>query len=143
MAAADRAGILPFVTLDAPVPHAESLRRQVNATALIFFDWFFGAEKGWLSAKIYEYLGARRPILSVGPHDSAVAALLSKTGAGRVGSSAAEIEAALRTWIDEFRSTGAVRCASDPAALAAYQRQAAAAELARVLDRYARTEATP
>lgn len=138
MAAADRAGILPFVTLDPPVPHTESLRRQVNATALIFFDWFFGAEKGWLSAKIYEYLGARRPIVSVGPRDSAVAALLAKTGAGRVGSSSAELEAILRRWLAEFRATGTVMCATDPLVLAGYQRQSAAAALADVLNRHGR-----
>ena len=127
--------LLDFVSADPPVPHREALRRQVDATALLFLDWADGTSTGWYSAKIYEYLGARRPILSVGPRDSVVAKLLADTGAGVAAPTADEITGVLRQWIAEFASTNTVASGSNPATLAAFQRQAAARKMAALLDR--------
>ena len=134
--AARLAGILPFVTVEGPVSYRESLRLQRNATALLFFDWSDGHEKGCYSAKIYEYLGARRPILSVGPHDSVVADLIAQTGAGEVVETPEEVRLVLERWIHQHR-TATLLCETDPASLKPYQRQAAAAAMADILNRHA------
>lgn len=39
--------------------------------------------KGRIPAKIFECLGARKPILVIGPHDGDVAAIVNETGAGK------------------------------------------------------------
>jgi len=137
VAAADRAGVSAFVHLGAPVSYRESLKLQREGTALLFLDWADGREKGWYSAKIYEYLGAGRPIISIGSADSVVTSLLTRTGAGIAGASADEIRTALEAWIREFRSSGTLKCTTDPASLVPFQRQTAAAEMARILDTYA------
>jgi glycosyltransferase involved in cell wall biosynthesis len=135
-AAAEKAGLRRFIDLGAPVPYREALGIQRDATALLFLDWSDGREKGWYSAKVYEYLGAERPILSVGPRTSVVAALLDRTRAGVAGETAADIRETLEAWLQEFRATGRVLSRSDHDALAAFQRQAAAKQMAAILDGY-------
>jgi len=135
---AEAIGVLPFVTADSPVPHCESLKRQRGAAALLFLDWADRRENGWYSAKIYEYLGAHRPILSVGPRSSVVATLLAASGAGVVGETTEDVRAVLEGWLREFQSTGGLACGSDPDSLRQYQRQTAAATMAGILDQYAR-----
>ncbi len=137
-AAAEKAGVGGFIDMRTPVPYREALGLQRGATALLFLDWSDGREKGWYSAKIYEYLGAERPILSVGPRQSVVAALLDRTRAGVAGEAAAQVRQTLEAWLKEFRETGRVLSTSDHDALAAFQRQAAAKQMAAILDGYAK-----
>lgn len=134
LARAEVAGVLPFVTLDSPVPYRESLRRQRGATALLFLDWADPNESGWYSAKIYEYLGARRPVLSIGPHHSVVARLLEQTRAGVVAESSLETVEVLRDWILTFQASGELHSHSSPEMLRRFQRQVAAKNMATVLD---------
>lgn len=138
LAAARVAGVLPLVTLEAAVPYSESLRLQRAATALLFFDWLDGRESGWYSAKLYEYLGARRPILSIGPPSSVAGDLLRRTGAGVVVGTEPQARAVLEGWLREYTTTGTLPDPTDPAALVQYHRQAAAARMANVLNEYAR-----
>ena len=135
--AAERAGILPLVTLEPPVPYLESLRLQRGATALLFFDWFDGQEKGWYSAKIYEYLGAGRPILSIGPSSTAAARLIDSTGAGIAAESPSQARDVLERWLRQHQTSGTLRSGINPTTIAQYHRQAAALQMARVLNQYA------
>jgi glycosyltransferase involved in cell wall biosynthesis len=139
LARAESAGVLPFVRVDPPAPHREALAIQRRAAALLFFDWVSGEEKDWYSAKIYEYLGAGRPVLSIGPTDSVVARLLASTNAGRVAGSAGEARTILGRWIEQFRRTG--RAGDNPVqdAIGGLTRQAAARTMGAVLDTYAKT----
>jgi len=139
MGAAERAGILPFVTMDPPVSYRQSLQLQTEATALLFFDWFTG-EKGWYSAKIYEYLGARRRILAISPGETVVSALIDSSGVGATASTSAAAADVLGKWIREHRATGLLPCAGEPEVLRRYQRQALAADMAGLFDRYSRSE---
>ena len=40
--------------------------------------------KGILTGKIFEYMGARRPIIAIGPVDGDLAQILNTTGSGRI-----------------------------------------------------------
>jgi hypothetical protein len=126
-------GISAFCEVEPPVPYREALARQCASTCLIFFDWADGQQKGWYSAKIYEYLGARRPILSVGPHDTVVAQLLQRTGAGSVAVSADELTRVLETWLDEWERSGEVAYTAAEA-VRRFERRESARAMADVLD---------
>jgi glycosyltransferase involved in cell wall biosynthesis len=66
-------------------PHAESLALQRDSEALLLLiPESGGRERGVLSAKVFEYLAAERPILAVVPPEGAAAALIRETGAGVV-----------------------------------------------------------
>jgi glycosyltransferase involved in cell wall biosynthesis len=137
-ARANEAGISSFVSIEPQVGHREALAAQKAATALLFLDWADGRERGWYSAKIYEYLGAGRPILSVGAADSVVADLLRHTGAGHAAPSSQSVGAVLEDWLAEDDRHGVLTCRSNPDALKPFWRQTAAAALGRVLDAHAR-----
>ena len=55
-----------------------------TAPVLLFLPWQDAAHAGVYSAKLFEYLGARRPILAVGAVPGVAGALVEETGAGRV-----------------------------------------------------------
>lgn len=133
-AAASAHGVDAFVTIDPPVPYLDSLRMQAGATALLFLDWFSAGAEGWYSAKIYEYLGAGRPILGIGPGNTVVAKLLDRTDAGIMCSTAADAAAVLDRWMCELAGTGSVSYAADEGMRRQFERQQAARTMADILD---------
>jgi glycosyltransferase involved in cell wall biosynthesis len=98
-----------YVKIYGHVPFKDSIKRQMESTVLLLLSWNDPKEKGIYSGKIFEYLGARRPILSVGPKGDVVDELLEETGSGIVASEASEVKEILSTWLHEFRLHGELR----------------------------------
>lgn len=67
---------VPYVT------HAQAIREQAQAGALLLSIEPFTADRGMITGKLYEYLASGRPVLGVGPADGDAAALLAETGGG-------------------------------------------------------------
>jgi glycosyltransferase involved in cell wall biosynthesis len=65
------------------VPHAESVAELLGAHALLLVVDDVAGSEGIVPGKVFEYIGARRPVLAVAP-EGAVADLVRGTGAGRV-----------------------------------------------------------
>jgi len=64
------------------VPHAEAIRyMQESHINLLMIPDSLGAE-GILTGKLFEYLGAARPILGIGPADGDAAAIVKECAAG-------------------------------------------------------------
>lgn len=83
----DRIRLLGFL------PHRSALQCQRQASVLVNIG---NADPVQVPGKLYEYLGAGRPILHIGDEDESVAQLLATTGCGRVCRNSAEaISAAL------------------------------------------------
>jgi glycosyltransferase involved in cell wall biosynthesis len=131
-------GIDSFVTVEPPVTYSDSLGLQTAATALLFLDWPDTRTKGWYSAKIYEYLGARRPILSVGSPCSVVGTLLMQTRAGIAAETADGVHKVLECWMRKYETDGKLRCDADPRAMFSFERRNAATRMADILTQYAR-----
>jgi glycosyltransferase involved in cell wall biosynthesis len=88
------------------VPFGESIKVQQEASALLLLP--SSGLQGLMTAKIFEYLGSGRPILSV-PGDGGVTdAVLEETKAGVVGGTAEEIAEILLSWIDQWQRNGKV-----------------------------------
>lgn len=102
---ASRVGVEDQVEIHPPVPYCESLRLQVEADVLLLLLWNDRKESGIYSGKLYEYLGARRPILAVGPGDDLPAKLIRDRQAGVVMNDPPQIAAQLSTWITEKKSS--------------------------------------
>lgn len=130
----ESAGVGGFASVHPPVSHRDALALQQGATALVFLDWLRAEGRGWHSAKIYEYAGARRPVLSIGRVDSSVASLLARTGIGRAASTPEQVAEVLRAWLAEWRATGALTYEPDPAAHQDLERRTAVRALASVFD---------
>lgn len=76
---ADRLELVPYL------PHGEALALQRDSEALLLIvPDARGRGRSVLSAKVFEYLAAERPILAVVPPDGEAARLLGETGAAVV-----------------------------------------------------------
>jgi glycosyltransferase involved in cell wall biosynthesis len=133
LAHAEAAGVSSFVTVLPPVSYHEALDVQSSATALLVLDWK-DPGIGYYSVKVFEYLGAGRPIMSLGSPQSVVGHLLASSGAGVATERADDVERTLRRWLDEFEQSGRLAYHADPAVLNRYERRSIARELALVLD---------
>jgi len=89
---------------------------------------------GSIPAKLFEYLGARRPILNVPGDGDLVDGVLDETRAGTSGSDPAEIADVLVTWYREWKATGTVAYRGIPEKIARYTRKEQAGQLARIFD---------
>ncbi len=84
MRLAEKEGVGPFVAAHEAVSWEDSLRLQRDADLLLVLEWCDKTARGIIPGKLYEYLGAKRPILAIGPPGDAVDELLKRTGVGRV-----------------------------------------------------------
>lgn len=88
------------------VSYVEALRQQCEADVLLHLQWCDPAEDGTIAGKLFEYLGARRPILGVALETSAAAELVHNRQAGLVTSDPIKIASQLRVWLEQKRKTG-------------------------------------
>jgi hypothetical protein len=98
------------------VPFLESVRLQKSSDVLLFLIWDEPGRCGIYSGKIFEYLGARRPILALGPDNDVGRDLITGRKAGVVLEDPGAVAGALRGWWEEKRRTG--RVAPTPASAA-------------------------
>lgn len=101
-------GLDGVVTQHGKVSHTDSLRIQSNADVLLLLLWNDPGEKGVLSGKVFEYIGADRPVIMTGLEDSAAGDLIRDNRLGIVSNDSATIAAALRRMAEEKRTTGRV-----------------------------------
>lgn len=86
-----------------PVSHREALALQCASDVTLLLTWNDPRDLGVYTSKLFEYLGARRPILVVGSDQGAAADLIRSRRAGYVLQEAEEIAAQLRRWIAQKR----------------------------------------
>lgn len=80
-------GIAESVIGHGTVPYHAALRAQRGADMLLFLSWNDPKEVGIFSGKLFEYLGARRPILCVGHTTNVATDLVAERDAGYVSGS--------------------------------------------------------
>ncbi len=98
---AERLEVLPFVRLEGRVAHAEALRRTQSASVLLTIQ--SPEDNIHVPGKLFEYIGAGRPILAVS-QPCEVTELVRSHGVGRVaGPSAPEVAAALNEMWTSWR----------------------------------------
>lgn len=91
-ALATQYGLEDCVMLHDYVTYQRSIELQRAADVLLFLDWTDTQAEGVLTGKLFEYLGAGRPILALGPRkDSEAAAVIAESGCGTTLTSEAEV----------------------------------------------------
>ncbi|MCG8612878.1 MAG: hypothetical protein MI864_20395, partial [Pseudomonadales bacterium] len=111
----------------------ESLNAQQNATALLLLSHANGI--GIMTSKIFEYLAARRPILSVPGDQDVTDELLDKTRAGITGSNPEQLVNILSSWLNEWIENKALNYKVDETEVAKYSRIRQTERLANLLGR--------
>lgn len=108
MVIAREQGVEALVRAGSPMPYREALAVQSQADLLLLLLWDSPEERGVYSGKLFEYLGARRPILLVGPTEGVAADLIRQRRAGQALRDVEAIAGYLARILAEKRSTGRV-----------------------------------
>jgi glycosyltransferase involved in cell wall biosynthesis len=98
---AGRHGVADLLQALGVLPHEETLRLERDASALLLLDWR-DPRQGVMTGKVFEYLSAPGPILTVGgAADSTLAQLIRRTGRGfHLGTDEGRITGALLDLLD-------------------------------------------
>ncbi|HKP10675.1 MAG TPA: glycosyltransferase, partial [Blastocatellia bacterium] len=134
---AARFGVADITHFTGFVPHAGALAEQVNSSLLLLILHQAQTNAGHIPGKLYEYLGARRPVLALVPDGFEAARLIRESCAGVVVGSqdVAGIERAL---VDSYKAYRAGRHESlNNGDLSRFERRAQAGQLAGLLNELA------
>jgi glycosyltransferase involved in cell wall biosynthesis len=124
----------PRVTLAGYRDHAATLRAMGDADVLLLVANTTDGAEATVPGKFFEYLAVGRPILAIGPRNSATEDLLRETGAGWFA--AADDPQAIRAALKHAQCAKRQRelPRPDPAAVARYDRRVLTGKLARIFD---------
>jgi len=115
------------------IPHSQVPAIQKTATILLHLS--HPTEKGIMTGKIFEYLAARRPILSVPGDNDCVDNLLNETKAGCSRKSIEDIAGQIKEWYAEWKQTGNVKYYGFSSAIKQYSYPEMARQTAELLDK--------
>lgn len=93
--------LVDLVQVLPPLPHPEALARMRTMSALLVLAWETRRGETSVAAKLYEYVGARRPVLVCAPTGFEARDLVESTGTGLGAWTAEEIAGAL-TALERF-----------------------------------------
>jgi len=122
------------VQLCGVVARDEALQRQAESQILLMLGWTDPRETGQHSGKLFEYLGAGRPILAVGGSRSVLTDTLNETGAGIHAFSSGDVCKFLIDSYEEFRAQGRVSYHGVKAAIEPYTHYHMARRFSEVLN---------
>ena len=103
---ATTAGVQDQVVVHRHVPRSEAVAVQQRADVLLLMQWNDPREQGNLPGKLFEYLGARRPILGLGLESGVPATIIRARAAGLFSNDPAEIVAQFAAWLAIKRRLG-------------------------------------
>lgn len=99
-------GVTDSLNVKGLIPRSDVLTRLSRTDVLLLLRWDDPSEDHVLAGKLFEYIGAGRPILSVGSTTGEAADIIRENGFGVVSREPDEIATALNRWLDEKRSGG-------------------------------------
>jgi len=131
----ERCGLGDVVEIYGMIPRTEALACQQESQLLLLL---IGPDApklvGHYPAKIFEYLGSRRPIIALGGPPGVVSDLLRETSAGVHIRSRVELRAVLIEVYKEYQQVGRVSYAGDETAISRYTHLEMARKFAAILN---------
>ncbi len=123
------------VEVNGMIPRKEVLQREMESQLLLLLSWTNPKDTGLHTGKLFEYLGARRPIIAIGGNRGAMTQVLDETNAGTHLSSEQEVGDFLVNAYQEFKLGGAVIYRGDASAISRYSHIEMCRDFADALDR--------
>jgi len=124
-----------IVAFHSAVSHYGALKVQRESQVLLHFAWNDPKYQGIYSAKLFEYLGARRPIIAFGGADKAVGELLKQTSAGVWTPTPADFSHVLSGMHQEYMDSGSVQYYGNESEISEYSVEKMAQKHAALFDR--------
>jgi len=117
------------------VPREIAVAKQQESQLLLFLNWDDPNEKGVYSGKIFEYMGARRPILATGgSKDDVVTELLKETKAGMVAPGIEDIKGTLEELYREYKMKGEIAFGGEESKISQYTQREMVRKFSDILD---------
>lgn len=116
------------------VSREEAAALRASASALLLFAAGGEANRGWIPAKLYDYIAARRPVLVVGDPAGDVRRILQEAGLPEPASTVAEIGARLDALVAAQAAGTLAALAADADAVESFGPDRLAADYAALLD---------
>ncbi len=135
-----RLGLEDIVSLSPQVPRHIALEKQRESQVLLLLNWDDPGEVGVHTAKIFEYLAARRPILAIGGPRSVVSELLEETGAGIHAQGHEHLKRVLMSFYEDYMNRGHVVYSGREECIAKYSHREMAKRFASLMDELSKGE---
>jgi len=123
-----------MVNVNGVVSREESINAQRKAQMLLLLTWDNPGESMVCPGKLYEYLAAGRPIISIGRPESVVSDIINKTQAGIHTLDLNEIKKGIERAYTEFKSTGGASYRGIRTEIDKFSHREVAREFAKLLD---------
>jgi len=120
--AAAKLGVSDCVDVLPAIPRKQILRHERAADILLLLRWANPADDGIIPGKLFEYIGARRPILSIGSTTGEAAEIVRAGNFGIVNNDPLAIARQLRVWVETKRQNNGRLPDLDAGATRAYLR---------------------
>lgn len=115
-----------------PVDKSTILKRERESHCLLSLHWDSNNSEGFYTGKVFEYLGAKRPIVAITPPD-VVNNLLNETNAGESFYDSDSLAYWLRDQYKTFKRTGHVRYDINEKKLQKYSQKRMGREFKRII----------
>jgi hypothetical protein len=126
-------GLGEVVKVHGSVPRQESLDIQKRSQLLLILAWDNKKEKGVYTGKVFDYLAAKRPILSIGSSEDVIGDLLKRTRTGMIATDSGEIRQCLISSYQDYLDHGAVPYRGDESEVMRYSHREMARQFAGLL----------
>lgn len=128
--------IQSLVRLENTIPFRESIKRQKESTILLLLSWNDPRDKDTYTGKVFEYIGAKRPILAIAYKTGVIDELLQETKTGVLANDARTIGDILLRWLTEWQEHGKITSCWNPDAtsISKYTRREGTRKLACLLN---------
>lgn len=105
----EKNGLVGIAKQYGKIPRSESYFRQNESQIALLFGWEDEKETGVCPTKLYEYLGARRPILATGGTKNEVfRKIIDKTRTGKHPLTTEEVKKSLLEYYEDYLKNGSV-----------------------------------
>lgn len=96
---AEQHGVKHLVSVSEAVPYGQAIQIQMQSDVLLLLLWNDKGERGVYTGKLFEYFGARHPILAIGSENGIAGELIQERKAGMISNDPAELAKQLEEWV--------------------------------------------
>nr|WP_243687927.1 hypothetical protein [Methanobacterium formicicum] len=97
-----------IVNINGTISHQNSILQQRMSQILLLLMWNNPKEKGVCTGKIFEYLAAKRPIVSYGVVEGCVPTILSETNSGIAVNNKNDLKNLIKMHYNSYKNNGYV-----------------------------------
>jgi hypothetical protein len=109
----DKYNLKGVVSVNDFISREKAIEIQKESQILLLLLWNNKDEDGIYPGKVFEYLGAKRPIIAIGRRGSVVQRLLDETNSGKFAEDANTLERLLLDYYAEYIEYGEIKCHSN------------------------------